>query len=368
MEDFVFDKNSIALYAKKNTSPKFPLEEKYVNAFLDSLLNSSAVREKYKVLMDEMWNGNSYLFYNSFWKDAKIVNKEPNRSVVAYAMLKKDFRLFELMSASMFTGSVEEYHGSDLFNDVVRETDELPTKYTDSGSYTDMEEGIIQIGFKNVFCDDPLPDGTGSEFQTLEELNKAIPEFEIMATMCKPARVIFLLFFERYCFISGNRLKVDTCGINRDEFFSSPFGPDSGGAPNTGMDVLDSMDDMELEKCYQICSMYDEDNNTLNLDYEREVIKGDGFVTFRYTFKAQQVNVGDKYVTWGRIKMLPSTSSKIYVREKRYKEDEDHSEKMVPVMLYIRDTSDPDMPADAVLAFSLADNVAAMFYTREKAE
>lgn len=361
MEENIFDGNEIQLYAKKNTSPKFPIEEKYVNAFLQSLLNSSFVKEKYKILRDEMWNGNSYIFYNSFWRDANIVNKEPNRSIVAYAMLKKDFRLFELMSASLFTGTVEEYHGSDLYKDLVKTTDERPVKYTDSGAYTDMQEGFIQIGFKNIFCDDPLPDGTGSEFQTLEELTEASKDFEVMATMCKPARVIFLLFYQRYCFISGNKETVNTCGINMDEEFYSPFG---GGSENTGVDVLNAMSEEELLKCYLECSMKVGDGQRI-LETEREVIKtkDPDVITFRYTFKTQEVDG----ITWGKITILPSVATLTYVRERKWKEGENHSQKMVPVALYIRDTSDPDMPADAVLAFSVSEDIAGMFYEREKA-
>ena len=361
MEENVFNSDEIQLYAKKNTSPKFPIEEKYVNAFLQSLLNSSFVKEKYKILRDEMWNGNSYIFYNSFWRDANIVNKEPNRSIVAYAMLKKDFRLFELMSASLFTGTVEEYHGSDLYKDLVKATDERPVKYTDTGAYTDMQEGFIQIGFKNIFCDDPLPDGTGSEFQTLDELAEATKDFEVMATMCKPARVIFLLFYQRYCFISGNKETVNTCGINMNEEFYSPFG---GGSENTGVDVLNAMSEDELLKCYLECFMEVNGGQRI-LETEREVIKtkDPDVITFRYTFKTQEVNE----ITWGKITILPSVATLTYVRERKWKEGENHSQKMVPVALYIRDTSDPDMPADAVLAFSVSEDIAGMFYEREKA-
>lgn len=366
MEENIFDGNEIQIYAKKNTSPKFPIEEKYVNAFLQSLLNSSFVKEKYKILRDEMWNGNSFLFYNSFWRDANVVNKEPNRSIVAYAMLKKDFRLFELMSASLFTGTVEEYHGADLYKDLVKTTDERPLKYTDSGAYTDMQEGLVQIGFKNIFCDDPLPDGTGSEFQTLEELVEATKDFEVMATMCKPARVIFLLFYQRYCFISGNRETVNTCGINTDEEFYSPFG---GGSENTGVEVLNNMSEEELLRCYLECSMKAGDKQLI-LETEREVIKtkDPDVITFRYTFKTQQVKIGDEYITWGKITILPSVATMTYVREWKWKEGENHSQKMVPVMLRIRDP-DPEHPElwDAVLAFSVSDDIAGMFYEREKA-
>lgn len=368
MSEEIFDKVLIQKYAERNTSPKMPIEKKYVHAFLDSMLNSSSLKERWKLLMDEMQNGDSYMFFNSFWRDAKIVNKEPNRSVVAYSMLKKDMRLFELMSAAIFTGSVEEYHGSDLFREVVKATDEIPLKYTDSGSYTDMNEGIIQIGFKNLFCDDPFmwrytPDYPGQsprtipvgyEWQTLEELEKATSEFEVMATMCKPARVIFLLFMERWCFLSGNRAEEVSCGM--EVVHQSPFGPSVSGE-NTGMDVLDGMSDIEVIRCYEECSMV-VNGNSKDITWEKTTKREPGFLTISYEFKTQEV----EGITWGRIKIQPNVSDRMYVRETRYKEGEDHCQKMVPIMLSMGDGS------DNVLAFDLTNEIAGMFYVREKAD
>ena len=367
----IFDKILIQKYSERNTSPKMPIERKYVYAFLDSMLNSSTLGEKWKLLMDEMQNGDAYVFFNSFWRDAKIVNKEPNRSVVAYSMLKKDMRLFELMSAAMFTGSVEEYRGSDLFRDVVKYTDEAPMKYTDAGSYTDVHEGTVQIGFKNLFCDDPfmwkyVPDYPGQnpqtipvgyEWQTLEEILKATTEFEVMATMCKPARVVFLLFMERWCFLSGNRNEMVSCGM--EIVYQSPFGPIAGGA-NTGMDVLDGMSDLEVMKCYDECSMkvvIGGISSEKEITWERTSKREAGFLTLSYEFKTQEV----EGVTWGRIKIQPNVSDRMYVREIKYKEGEEHCQKMVPLMLSMGDGS------GNVLAFNLTDDIAGMFYVREKA-
>ena len=365
MIEDVFDRTLIQKYAEKNTSPKMPVERKYLQAFVDAMLNSSVLKEKWAILMDEMQNGDSYMMFNSFWRDAKMVNKEPNRSVVAYSMLKKDMRLFELMSASEFTGSVEEYHGSDLYTDIVKDTDEVPVKFTDKGGYTDMSEGIIQIGFKNVFCEDPQTFSTeedppkrvekaGYEWQTLDELNAAVKEFEVMATMCKPARVIFLLFFVRYCWLSGDKTHEWSVGIKNVMW--SPFGDARG--ENTSMDILNSMSDEEVLKCYNVASMYDGEGNQMFLECERNYSRVPNYIILSYEFKTQE-NDG---VTWGTIKLEPSMSDKIYVRETRYKVGEDHSEKYVPVMLGMGDGS------GNALAFCVRDGVAGLFFMREKAD
>ena len=59
----IVDKTDILNYAQRNTSPKMPIEQKYVYAFLDALLNSKSVQELYQILSDEMQNGthSSYL-------------------------------------------------------------------------------------------------------------------------------------------------------------------------------------------------------------------------------------------------------------------------------------------------------------------
>lgn len=356
----MFDDVQIQKYAKKNTSPRFPLEEKYVYAYLQSMLNSKDMNEMYKILMDECQSGDTFWFYNSFWKDAGLVNREPYRSIVAYSMLKKDIRLFELISASLFTGTVQEYHGSDLYNEVVQYTDELPTHYTDEGIYTDMQEGLVQIAFKNWFCDDPLPDGTGSEYQTLEELEKAIKDFDAIITMTKPARVIVLLFYQRYCYLSGDRLTVNSCGIDTSsDSFICPFGPISESEPNTSMDVIDNMSDNELIQCYNTCSM-SKGLDDMNLTFEREITVGSDYLMFRYLFRTQASEQG----IWGDIKIRSNTSSTVYVIEKAYQEGLDHSQKYIPVCLKINDG-----PGDAILAFQVENGiptVGALFYERQK--
>ena len=181
MTNSLVNKADIQNYARRNTSTKMGIEQLYVQAFIDSLLNSTKHKDVIQILQDTMQNGDAFVLFNSIDTSAKNINKEPFRSIVAYAMLKKDFRLFELISASLFTGTVVEYHGDDLYTDAVKATDENPLKYTDNGTFTDMNIGRIQIGFKNIFATESLPDGTGTEYQTLAELEKSLEELFLFA-------------------------------------------------------------------------------------------------------------------------------------------------------------------------------------------
>ena len=361
----LINRTDIQKYAKKNTSPKMPIEEKYVYAFIDSLLNSTSVQDVYRILSDELQNNDSYIIYNSYATNARNINKEPYRSIIAYAMLKKDFRLFELISASMFTGSLIEYHGNDLYENFASATDETPTPHTDSGIYTDMSEGLIQIGFKNYYCSDPLPDGTGSEYQTLAELENAILDFDVLITLTKPARVEVLLFYVPWMFMSGDSEVCNTCGIDReDENFSTPFGDP------LSMNVLASMSLNELKNMYSEVSMYDYEHGlNLNIESIKTITTTENFVYFDYDFKCQASSSSSdpdatKDIIWGTIRMISDTGSLVYARKFVYKEDEQYYERYNPIMLKIND----DDPSGPCLALEIEDNictVGAMFYVRD---
>lgn len=367
----IVDKTDILNYAQRNTSSKMPIEQKYVYAFLDALLNSKSVQELYQILSDEMQNGDTFIIFNSFWYTARNVNREPYRSIIAYAMLKKDIRLFELISSSLFTGSVVEYHGNDLYSEVTKTTDESPLKYTDEGLYTDMSEGLIQIGFKNYFCDDPAEDGSGSQYQTLDELNTAILDFDYIITLTKPARVEVLLFFIPYCYLSGDDKTILHCGIDTEHNippieedpdrkyvpFECPFGD------KASMDVLNSMSDLELLNCYQEVSMYNYKTQAYkSVEATRTAKIEKDNITISFDLRTQQAEGSD---VWESIKILSNTGSKIYVKEKQYDENETHYEKYQPIMLKIND-NDPDGPCLALQIEHGTPTVGAMFFRREK--
>lgn len=359
------DKTKIQQYSIKNTSPQMPIEAKYVYAFVDSILNSTSIKDVYQMLSDELQNGNTFVIFNSFFGNAKNVNKEPYRSIIAYSMLKKDFRLFELISASMFTGSVMEYHGSDLYAESAFNTDEIPIKFTDSGIFTDMGKGEILIGFKNWYCPDPLPDGTGSEYQTIDELNAALDDFDNIITLTKPARVQILLFFVRYCYLSGDATTIESCGIDRnDENFLCPFGD------TISMNILSNMSEQELKNLYKEVSMYDYTYNLdRGIDVDRIVRTEPGFIRYDYDLRCMASSSSEesdeKNMIWGTIKILSNAGSKSYARKFEYKEDEQYFEKYNPIMLRIND-DDPDGPCLALEVDNGVGTIGALFYTRDR--
>lgn len=356
------DRTQIQKYAQRNTSPKMPIEEKYVKAFLDALLNSTSVQEMYSVLKDEMQNGDSYVIYNSYALTARNLNREPYRSIIAYAMLKKDFRLFELISASIFTGSVAEYHGADLYSETMLNTDEVPLKYTDTGGYTDMTPGLIQIGFKNYYCDNPLPDGTGSEYQTIEELMNAIVDFDYIITLTKPARVGILLFFVPWCYMSGNSYESLTCGINENQYFETPFGDP------VSMNILYNIPEIDYPNLYSDVSMYEMDGDiqvTRSIEATRTITSEPDFIIFDYDFRCQSSVISeDLTYIWGIIHITSGSQDKIYSRILTYRADERYYEKYNPIMLRI--SNDPNSPCLALEIENGTPTVGAMFYTRDR--
>ncbi|MBQ5794118.1 MAG: hypothetical protein IIW17_08885, partial [Clostridia bacterium] len=80
------------------TSPKMKIEQQYVQAYTDSLLNSKDVMALYRKLDDITCNGDQFNYFLSYWKESGRVNEYLMRAVTAWAMLKKDERLFWLLS------------------------------------------------------------------------------------------------------------------------------------------------------------------------------------------------------------------------------------------------------------------------------
>lgn len=361
----IVNRTDIQLYAQRNTSPKMPIEKKYVYAFIDSLMNSTSLQELYENLKDEMQNGDAFIIFNSFSNKARNLNKEPYRSIIAYSMLKKDIRLFELISASMFTGKVFEYHGSDLYTDVAKHTDESPWKYTDAGLYTDMSEGLIQIGFQNYYCDKPAQDGAGSEYQTLEELNASLLDFDYIITLTKPARVMILLFYVPYCYLSGTSTELYSTGIDTSSgTFSAPFGDP------ISMEILNGYTDNEIIELYREVRMYDTELQTDRaIEFEREVQRLDDAILISFDMKCQssvdETEEGTKEYIWSDISVLSNTSdNKTYVVENVYNANNIHFEKYIPIMLRLENR--PDAPCLAYQVVHEDCRIGAMFYTRER--
>jgi hypothetical protein len=226
-DDYLVSRVDIQEYAKRNTSPKMKIEQQYLQAYTDALLNSRDVMEKYRMLDEITCNGEVFNYFLSYWKNSGKVNGQVMRSVVAWSKLKKDERLFWLLLWALYTGYIRFYDNPFLEGDLAETTDEFPLRYTDEGLYTDMK-GILGIrgifpGFHCIFCEDPL-DYAGEEWQTLDVLWDQLQKGKILFTMSKPGRITPFMFYQRWCYIGGDDTHEDTCGINRLKPFQSPFG------------------------------------------------------------------------------------------------------------------------------------------------
>lgn len=214
-------RENIQTYAKRNTSPKMPVEEKFVNAYIDSLLNSTKLQETYFQILERIQFGGSFLGYLSFWKDAVKLNKEPFISIVAYSMLKKDMILFEMISSSLFTGTVEQYIGTQIYSRIFKTTDE-PGAFTDLNSFTDAESGNITIAFKNIYTVDYDEQKMFPPYQTKEKYESNLKDFLPLITMTKPARVAISVYNDLFCSIicQGTPSSTEFYNIKN---VSSPF-------------------------------------------------------------------------------------------------------------------------------------------------
>ena len=132
-------------YAIRNTAERMPIERKYLNAFVSSLFNSTAMKSAYEVLRNSMWNEELPMMFLSYWDTTGSLNKEPYRSIIAYAMIKKDANLLTLISNALFTGTTEIVYDENFAEDFV--------EYTDQG-----EEGSLQEAyFHTEPVEEPYP-------------------------------------------------------------------------------------------------------------------------------------------------------------------------------------------------------------------
>ncbi len=196
-------------YAIRNTSSKMPIEQKYLEAFVSSIFSSPELKELYERLQNIMWNEDSPMIFLSYWKDIGIINEEPYRSIVAYAMLKKDEKLFEMISSALFTGTFELQWDQNFVKKIPHYSDENMAEegqteeppYTDADLYTDMVEGIPFLVFHNIYCDKYNNYTPSSRYQTSEELKANIEKFNMLITICKPARAEVIVLYEPYVFV-----------------------------------------------------------------------------------------------------------------------------------------------------------------------
>ena len=308
------DKEKIKNYAIKNTSVKNPLERKIVESFVDSILNSDYIDEMYHKLLSTMQNGNSFILFNSFAKNAININSEPFRSIIAYSMLKKDITLFELLSFYLFTGKIQIYYGMNLYENITEHTDETPLKYTDSKLFTDTKPGIIHIGFKNIY----RLDDNALEYQTIDEMlyNEKLL-FELL-TLCKPARIGIYIFHVPFMSISGNGSANITSGI--EKVLSSPFDK------NIEFNFLHKADDATLESLYKNVIVDDK-----SIIVNRTTTSNDKYFAYNYEIRYEKNNK----VSLITIKGLQNKT--IYVKELEYHNDVEYFQYYEPILLAIDD-------------------------------
>ena len=353
-------KTDIQQFAKRNTSPKVPIEGKIVEAYTDSLLNSSEFQEVQKNILNKIQFKDQFLIVNSYWPNATNINSEPYLSILAYAMLKKDKKLFELISQYIFTGTVDEYYGEGLFSSIVEYTDEQPNHYTDEGVYTDMVGGRIIIGFKNVYSTDVLEDGTGKQYQSESEYEKALNVFSDFITMVKPARINILLFHTPYCFLGGDETTLNKINIKDNQYFQSPF------QNPTAINILRRMGLNLLLRTYNTVRIVRKNGREVNVEVNKKIKLEDDFVSFIYDIRTQEELTSEGNEIWEAfIEILAgNTSEEIYINEEEYREDREYFEGYIPLLLSLDDGSGAVLPFEIPADPSELPEVAALVYRR----
>ena len=302
-------------YAVRNTSAKMPIERKYVIAFLSSLFNSTGVKSVYEFLRQNMWNEDTPLIFLSYWPSIGELNEEPYRSIIAYAMLKKDDKLFEIISAAFFTGRFGIVYDQDFSGELLEYTDQNDPDayydpdnvslmhYTDTDGHTDMVGGIPYLVFYDIYCDDIIEDdpALSSRYQTLRELKLSEEKFQLMMTICKPARAEVLMVYEPWCYITGDATTITTAGIapNSPETpFSSPFGN------STYYNNIMNMSDEELKTYYKTFTLIDMSSGMQKASDEVAIVnqegnlseRGDGYLLISFELMTKQTEF-----IWGNI-------------------------------------------------------------------
>lgn len=371
MDDIV-SKTLIKEYAKRNTSDKMPIESKYVEAFLDSILNSTAYKEKIEYLKNSVANGDSFFLMNSIDKNCKLINYEPLRSIVGYSMNRKDMILFEMINGLLFTGEVRKCYGENLDGSTVTKTDE-PNGYTDQGGHTDSNPSLIVIDYLARYCPSPVIDdfwgNIGTDVQSKIELENQLEVFNALIPIVKPSRIDVIVRYNHTCYAVGKlRDNVADCleiGCNTNS--DNPF-------KNTKvLKKLSKMTVSDLSEFYKAneVDVYTLESGEKPVDRNEciRTIKVDSnYVTFLYNIRVYikeycertEENSNYKHIV-NPINKIVIRSDKVYilyVESEQYKPNTEYYQKFEPVMLKMGDGSDD------VLSFNGNDDMASVFYER----
>ena len=149
----IVDSKLIEKYAETNTSPKMPIEKKYVESFLKAMFSSPKIEQELSSIRDNMWNQNNksvlLLSYNP--KCIEFMD-EPFCSIIRYSMIKHDPELFYMIQYAFwkFSCNFSIYLNKNRLEDEVRYTDLEPP--SDLETYARYEE----YDGKMWYCTDTL--------------------------------------------------------------------------------------------------------------------------------------------------------------------------------------------------------------------
>jgi len=194
----MIDREEIVKYAKRNTSIKMPVEQKFVSAWLDGFLNCDSMESVYKTLRTKAWNEDYFIGLISYWKDCSDFIEEPYRSIIAYSMLKKDEILFQIICNAFFTGIFQVYLSDELSGNVIETTDQedIADEFlvTDIEYTTDMTYGLSRLGFKNFYSVDKFAGTNKYTYMEYEKYLENLERFYSFITIVKPARCGLIVF------------------------------------------------------------------------------------------------------------------------------------------------------------------------------
>lgn len=233
------ERKDIEEYARRNTSPKMPIEKKYVHAYLESLLFSTDVQKSFGELASKTQFNDEFFLYNSYHEFCKALDINKYGHIISYAMLKKDQTLFDMIGEMFFGNKPIQYFDNEL-NDITHFHRDYTTDYeyahaepnpehdgqtferTDMYKHhTDYVMGIIHEGFHAYYCDDNNESLTGMDIPTSSGVGENLEDFRKLITVVKPARIEVVLLFEPICAFGTVDGEFIHCGVKEE--FVSPF-------------------------------------------------------------------------------------------------------------------------------------------------
>ena len=177
----VVERSLVKAYAERNTSPKMPIEKKYVEAFVNAVFNCTDMMKAFGELRGNM----DSMPYHSFDPNLQGFPIDKFGHIVAYSMLKKDMTLFQMILEAFFgMGSIYLDYGKDELN-----TDEnmegVPTT-GDDVIKTDEDLTTDPLSVPTVVFLIPI----GKDMVSQERYDEILPLFEKFISVVKPVRVM----------------------------------------------------------------------------------------------------------------------------------------------------------------------------------